>query len=98
MRAASGSLPRDRSRTGHALPGLEDGVLAAACLRQEAAYPSIMPARIDEHDGSAADGSSVERGYEAWKRTKIERALVESRDRASMIPIEQLWRHLPLER
>ncbi len=80
------------------MPGLEDGVLAAACLRQEAAYPSIMPARIDEHDGSAADGSSVERGYEAWKRTKIERGLVESRDRASMIPIEQLWRDLPLER
>lgn len=40
----------------------------------------------------------VEDGYEAWKRAKIERGLAQSRDRAAMIPVEQLLRDLKLER
>ncbi len=36
--------------------------------------------------------------YEAWKRAKIEHGLEQSRDRVTMIPIEQVWRELTLER
>ncbi len=36
----------------------------------------------------------VERSYDAWKRAKIERGLVQARDRSAMIPIEQVLRDL----
>ncbi|MEG3088064.1 hypothetical protein [Sphingomonas sp. PB4P5] len=38
-----------------------------------------------------------ESGYAAWQRAKIERGLAQSRDRAAMIPVEQVWRDLKLE-
>ena len=41
---------------------------------------------------------TVEPGYDEWKRAKIERGLAESRDRSAMIPVEQVWRDLDLER
>lgn len=40
--------------------------------------------KIDETDGP------VERGYDAWKRAKIERGLAQAQDRGAMIPVETL--------
>jgi len=42
--------------------------------------------------------TEVEPGYAAWKRVKIERGLEQARDRSTMIPVEQIWRDLTLER
>ncbi|WP_153810791.1 hypothetical protein [Sphingomonas sp. RIT328] len=42
--------------------------------------------------------TSAEPGYAAWKRAKIERGLDQSRDRGAMIPVDQIWRDLTLER
>jgi hypothetical protein len=54
--------------------------------------PIVIPAeKVAEQDGAA------DTGYAAWERAKIERGLAQSRDRATMIPIEQAWRHLKLE-
>ena len=38
-----------------------------------------------------------EPGYAVWEREKIERGLAQSRDRAVMIRVEQVWRDLKLE-
>ncbi len=55
--------------------------------------PTLDPRlKTDETEGS------VERGYAAWKRAKIERGLAEAQDRAAMIPVEQLLADLKLER
>lgn len=48
--------------------------------------------KTDETDGP------VERGYDAWKRAKIERGLAQAQDRAAMIPVEQLLADLKLDR
>ena len=39
----------------------------------------------------------TERGYAAWKQAKIELGKAQARDRATMIPAEQVWRDLGLE-
>ena len=44
------------------------------------------------------DGEAIEPGYAKWKRAKIEGGLEQARDRSVMIPLEQLWRDLKLER
>ncbi|HXH17048.1 MAG TPA: hypothetical protein VNJ10_13050 [Sphingomonas sp.] len=36
----------------------------------------------------------VDRGYDAWKRAKIERGLAQAQDRSAMIPVEQVLRDL----
>lgn len=56
-----------------------------------------------KNSASAADkleeaGSPVDPGYDAWKRSKIEHAKAEARDRQVLIPAEQIWRDLGLER
>ena len=43
------------------------------------------------------EAGAVERGHAAWQRAKIERGLADSKDRAAMIPVEQVWRDLELE-
>lgn len=43
-------------------------------------------------------GSPPEPGYDAWKRRKIERAKAQAEDRGSLVPAEQVWRDLGLER
>lgn len=53
---------------------------------------------IDEREKLEPEAGPVERGYDVWKRAKIERGLAESRDRDAMIPIEEVWRDLSLER
>lgn len=40
----------------------------------------------------------VERGYDSWKRAKVERGLAQAQDRSAMIPVEQVLRDLKLER
>lgn len=48
--------------------------------------------KTDETDGP------VERGYDAWKRAKIERGLAQAQDRAAMIPVEQMLSDLKINR
>lgn len=55
--------------------------------------PSAAAAEKIEEGGALA-----EPGYDAWKRRKVERAKAEAEDRASLIPAEQVWRDLGLER
>ena len=57
-----------------------------------------MKPAIDEREKLEPEAGSVESGYDAWKRGKIKHGLAESRDRAAMIPIEEVWRDLSLER
>ena len=49
-------------------------------------------------DMISADNGPPERGYRKWKQAKIERALAQAEDRSSLIPAEQVWRDLGLER
>ncbi len=49
------------------------------------------------HDDAVSE-TPAEPGYAAWKRAKIERGLEQSRDRAAMISVDQIWRDLTLER
>jgi len=44
------------------------------------------------------EGALAEPGYDAWKRRKVERAKAQADDRASLIPAEEVWRDLGLER
>ena len=54
--------------------------------------PIALPAeKLAEQEGA------TEPGYAAWERAKIARGLAQSRDRAAMIPVEQVWRDLKLE-
>lgn len=43
-------------------------------------------------------GGAPERGYDAWKRAKIEKGLEQSKDRDAMIPVSQVLRDFGLER
>jgi hypothetical protein len=58
----------------------------------------MMKAVIDEREKLEDGVGSTERGYDAWRGAKIERGLGQSRDRDAMIPVEQVWRDLSLER
>ena len=40
----------------------------------------------------------TERGYDAWKRAKVERGLAQAKNRAAMIPAEQVLDTLKLAR
>ena len=39
-----------------------------------------------------------ELGFDAWKRTKVETGLEQSKDRDKMIAADKMWRELGLER
>jgi hypothetical protein len=90
--AGAGGLSRASSlaRTG---PGWVRLFFASAVR-----YASGMSTRPVPDSLSESDQVAVEPGYEAWKRAKVERALAQSRDRAAMIPADQIWRDLGLER
>ena len=53
---------------------------------------------LPDRDKLTAEGSPTEPGYAAWKQAKIEQGLAQCADRAAMIPVEQIWRDLKLER
>ena len=57
-----------------------------------------MATANDFADKLSVDGDVTDRGHDAWLRAKVERGLAESRDRAAMIPVEQVLRDLSLER
>lgn len=60
-------------------------------------YIAGMATRAHEPAGDRPDGET-DPGHDAFVRAKVRRGLEQSRDRASMIPIEQAWRDLKLER
>ena len=62
------------------------------------AYHDCMKPSVPDRDKLEADGAAPEAGYPEWKRAKIEQGLAESRLRESLIPIEQIWNDLKLER
>lgn len=53
---------------------------------------ALSPTKITDEQGS------VEKGYPAWKRAKVERGLTQAKDRDSLIPAQQVWREFDLER
>lgn len=57
-------------------------------------YLSDMASVIDQRDKLDAEPVVTEAGYDAWKRAKIERGLEQSRDRLTIIPVEQVLRNL----
>jgi len=57
-----------------------------------------MNSAASHRETAEASEDLAEPGYAAWKRARIERGLAESRDRSVMIPVEQVWRDLELER
>lgn len=52
-----------------------------------------MAMHAQERGGPEPDGMADE-GHDAFVRAKVRRGLEQSRDRAAMIPIEQVWRDL----
>lgn len=58
-----------------------------------------MTAKVAVTPTKVADNQeSVEKGYDAWKRTKVERGLKQAKDRDSLVPAELVWREFDLER
>lgn len=57
-----------------------------------------MKAALPDRDELQADGETPEPGYAAWKQAKVEKGLAQTADRSAMIPVEQVWRDLKLER
>ena len=43
-------------------------------------------------------GDTPERGYTAWKRSKVEKGFEQSMDRDAMIPVSRILRDFGLER
>ncbi len=71
---------------------------AGLTLRPRMTYLPAMASVVNQRDKLDAEPVTTEAGYEAWKRAKIERGLEQSRDRSAMIPVDQVWRDLKLER
>lgn len=57
-----------------------------------------MKPALPDRDKLEAEGDSTAPGYEEWKRSKVEHGLAQSRVRESLIPVEQIWNDLKLER
>jgi hypothetical protein len=53
---------------------------------------AVSPMKVADEQGS------VEKGYAAWKRAKVERGLAQAKDRESLIPAQKVWREFDLER
>jgi len=58
-----------------------------------------MAPQVEARDKlEVGDDGSVDRGYDGWKRAKVERGLMQARDWSAMIPAEQVLRDLTLGR
>ena len=58
-----------------------------------------MAPQVEARDKlEVGDDGPVDRGYDGWKRVKVERGLAQARDRSAMIPAEQVLRDLTLGR
>lgn len=75
--------------------GGEKGRLSPAGVE---AYMGSMKPAVDPRDKVEDADAPVERGYDAWKRAKVERGLTQAQDRGAMIPVEQVLHDLKLER
>lgn len=69
-----------------------------AGLSTSSSYMCGMKPATDPHDKIEDFDATPERGYDAWKRAKVERGLAQAQDRSAMIPVEQVLRDLKLER
>lgn len=56
-----------------------------------------MKMRDTLKDKLAEQEGPVAHGHEAWKRTKVERALAQAQDRDSLIPLDRILRDFDLE-
>jgi hypothetical protein len=56
-----------------------------------------MKPAADPRDKVAESEAPAERGHAAWKRAKVERGLVQAKDRDAMIPAERILRDFKLE-
>ena len=45
-------------------------------------------------DDDPVNDAEVQRSHDEWVRAKVRKGLDQSRDRASLTPIEQAWREL----
>lgn len=57
-----------------------------------------MKPTLPNREKLQAAGGAPDACYAAWKQAKIKKGLAQSADRAAIIPIEQVWRDLKLER
>lgn len=57
-----------------------------------------MKPAVSDRDKLAAEGGAVDAGYAEWKQAKVKKGLAQRQDRAAVIPVEQVWRDLKLER
>lgn len=62
------------------------------------AHIAAMKPNLPADDKLRETGGAPERGYADWKRAKIERGMEQAKDRAKMIPAEQVLRDFGLER
>lgn len=59
---------------------------------------SMKASSIAPNEKTNETAATREPGYEAWKRARIEAALRQAADRSQMIPENEIWRELGLER
>lgn len=57
-----------------------------------------MTSKVVSSPAKVADAQApAEKGYAAWKRAKVERGLIQAKDREALIPAQQVWREFDLE-
>jgi hypothetical protein len=61
-------------------------------------YITPMKPIVPLADKLSDETGATERGYDAWKRAKVERGLAQAKNRAAMIPAEQVLDTLKLAR
>jgi hypothetical protein len=57
-----------------------------------------MKPRVTSDASKLEEAGPAEQGYDQWKLAKIQKALAEADKREKLIPAEQVWRDLDLER
>ena len=85
-------------RLAYGAAGVELQIWLGWVARMES-IPHIhcMTIKVIPADKVSETSAPIERGYEAWKRAKIERGLAQAQDRSAMIPLEQVLRDFGLE-
>jgi hypothetical protein len=58
----------------------------------------VMRSGQPDEDKISEGGGAPDRGHAAWKRAKVEAALVQAQNREAMIPAAKLLRDLGIER
>lgn len=73
----------------------EQGELARGPME---AHNTVMKPNQPLSEKLSETGGTPERGYDAWKRAKVEKGLEQSKDRGAMIPVSRILRDFGLER